>query len=474
MCECSSLPNATRPAHATGRDPYNAAPDPYTRYRYEGRPGQASCVIDRSPCEVGNSRRGRTSAPVSCGTVSEYQYYEFLAVDRPLSAPELEQVRALSTRAQITATSFTNEYHWGDFRGDPAKLTEQLYDAHLYFANWGSRRLLLRLPASLLSVESVTPYCMDESLSAWTRSGHTLLDFSLASEGGDEWDFDSSYTLSAFVGLRAELAAGDLRALYIAWLAGLTVWEFQEDDEEEYILAVEPPVPAGFGALSGPQRALADFLCVDSDLLAVAARTSAPAAATAVDKKALAAFVAELPTAEKDAMLLEAALGTGAQPGPGLLARYRASRRLPGPDTTVEPRTAAQLMDAAYRHRTEREERERNVQAAAERARALGITQAREAHLARLAEHIDQAWQDVDGLIAHKKPAQYDIAVTLLKDLREIHARAGTSTVFAQRTAELRATHGGKPSLMRRFNDAGFPKSSVEKLQGAAVPAAPL
>ncbi|MGW0494883.1 hypothetical protein ACWD0Z_05445 [Streptomyces sp. NPDC003007] len=27
---------------------------------------------------------------------------------------------------------------------------EQLYDAHLYFANWGSRRLMLRLPTVLL------------------------------------------------------------------------------------------------------------------------------------------------------------------------------------------------------------------------------------------------------------------------------------------------------------------------------------
>jgi hypothetical protein len=134
--------------------------------------------------------------------VSEYQYYEFLAIDRPLSERELEEVRALSTRADISPTSFANEYHWGDFRGDTTKLTEELYDAHLYFANWGSRRLLLRLPAALLPAASATPYCMEESLSAWTRSGHTLLDFELSSEDGGEWEFETSLTLSAFVGLR--------------------------------------------------------------------------------------------------------------------------------------------------------------------------------------------------------------------------------------------------------------------------------
>lgn len=51
--------------------------------------------------------------------MSEYQYYEFLAVDRPLDDAERAEVRCLSTRARITATSFVNEYHWGDFKGDP-------------------------------------------------------------------------------------------------------------------------------------------------------------------------------------------------------------------------------------------------------------------------------------------------------------------------------------------------------------------
>jgi hypothetical protein len=49
--------------------------------------------------------------------MSEYQYYEFLAIDRPLTSEEMGDLRALSTRAHITPVSFTNEYHWGDFKG---------------------------------------------------------------------------------------------------------------------------------------------------------------------------------------------------------------------------------------------------------------------------------------------------------------------------------------------------------------------
>lgn len=47
----------------------------------------------------------------------------------------MEEVRQLSTRARITATSFTNEYHWGDFKGSADQMMQRFYDAHLYLAN---------------------------------------------------------------------------------------------------------------------------------------------------------------------------------------------------------------------------------------------------------------------------------------------------------------------------------------------------
>jgi hypothetical protein len=61
--------------------------------------------------------------------VSEYQYYEFLALDRPLTSKQREELRQLSTRAEITATRFTNEYHWGSFRGDPQQMMADYFDA---------------------------------------------------------------------------------------------------------------------------------------------------------------------------------------------------------------------------------------------------------------------------------------------------------------------------------------------------------
>lgn len=82
--------------------------------------------------------------------MSEYQYYEFQAIDRPLGEADRAELQALSSRARVTSTSFTNHYNYGDFRGDPRNLVERWFDLHLYLANWGTRRLMIRLPKRFL------------------------------------------------------------------------------------------------------------------------------------------------------------------------------------------------------------------------------------------------------------------------------------------------------------------------------------
>jgi hypothetical protein len=62
--------------------------------------------------------------------MTEYQSYEFVALDRPLTADEMAELRAISTRAEITPTRFWNEYHWGDLKADPADLLARYFDVH--------------------------------------------------------------------------------------------------------------------------------------------------------------------------------------------------------------------------------------------------------------------------------------------------------------------------------------------------------
>lgn len=90
--------------------------------------------------------------------MSEYQYYEFQAIDRPLSREEIQTLRGYSTRARITTTSFTNEYSFGSFKGDTDMWMAKYFDAFVHVANWGTRLLMFRLPVRLLSVETVRLY----------------------------------------------------------------------------------------------------------------------------------------------------------------------------------------------------------------------------------------------------------------------------------------------------------------------------
>lgn len=388
--------------------------------------------------------------------MSEYQYYEFLAIDRPLDDDEQAEVRSLSTRARITSTSFVNEYHWGDFKGDPRSLIERYYDAHLYVANWGTHRVMLRLPCNLLEPDVVEDYCVSDEASAWVTGEFIVLDFTSEDHAGEfDLDYDPENLLATIVGVRAELAAGDLRPLYLAWLAAYGAWERDEDvfdrDADDDL---EPPVPPGLDRLTAAQRALADFLRLDDDLLTTAAQASPPLDETADDPDDLAAWVTRLPVAEKDRLLARVVQGETARVRMELLRRFRGDTVpiIPAPAR----RTVADLLDNTARRRADRERRLAAQHADDEARRERAFALARDRRLERLAEEEDTAWSRVDELIATRKPADYDAAVTLLTDLQALAEREDHDDAFTSRTLALRQAHARKPSLIERFNRAGI------------------
>lgn len=387
--------------------------------------------------------------------MSEYQYYEFLAVDRPLDERAQASVRALSTRAQISATSFTNEYHWGDFHGDPLQLMERYYDAHLYFANWGSRTLLLRLPLGVLDVEVIEPFLVDSLVSAWETAEHLILGLHSDDENADFFGPDDLYTLAGLVGVRAELASGDLRPLYLGWLGAQGTWDRDEcafDADNEGVR--EPSVPPGLSELTASQRALADFLRVDPDLLTVAARVSPPTSGARLTAKQLASRVARLPEGEKNRLLVLVARGEG------LVAHAELRRQVSGSDPAAgadrPSRTVAELLDATHQVRQEKHRRAETARAEAEAERERKRVAARERRLAALSADVEGGWARVEAMIATKRPAEYDAAVALLEDLQVVAERADQTSEFGPRLAELRARHQRKVSLVERIDQAGL------------------
>lgn len=157
--------------------------------------------------------------------MSEFQYYEFVAIDRPLSAAAQKKLRAITSRATITSTQLVNTYEWGDFKGDPHALVAKYFDAFLYYANWGTHRLILRVPTARLDAKVVRQYCPVLSSRSRRNSGvatativdaHFVIDLWSEDGSGGDWSEPDRGSLSALVPIRNELMAGDYRALYLA------------------------------------------------------------------------------------------------------------------------------------------------------------------------------------------------------------------------------------------------------------------
>ena len=90
--------------------------------------------------------------------MSEYQYFEFAAIDRPLTDGEMAALRAVSTRAVITPSGFVNHYEWGGLKADPLDWMRRYFDAFVYLADWAHCRFALRLPRDMFGKAELKPF----------------------------------------------------------------------------------------------------------------------------------------------------------------------------------------------------------------------------------------------------------------------------------------------------------------------------
>lgn len=379
--------------------------------------------------------------------MSEYQYYEFQAIDRPLTAAEMSELRSISTRARITPTSFVNEYSWGDFKGQPDVWMERYFDAFLYLANWGSHRLKLRLPPRLLSPASALTYFGSDSAFVNVKSGKLILSFASDEEEGGEW-VEGEGQLSSLISVRAELARGDLRALYLGWLLRVQAGEIDHKEPE-------PPVPPGLGQLSASLVSLAEFLRIDDDLLHVAAKASSPLADLVLDRDEFLAWVGTLAAPEKDELLTRLVIESEQVAVTELQQRFRQQRGAAGSGPVTTGRTVGQLLAAAKAHAQQRRRIETEKRAEEKTRREREEAVAREKHLDSLVGREARLWAEIDALVATTQAAGYDQALRHLVDLRDLDARRRGGD-FRLRIASLRQVHARKPAFIRRLDKAGL------------------
>jgi hypothetical protein len=369
--------------------------------------------------------------------MSEYQYYEWQTIDRTLTPEEQTAVNRLSSHIDVSSSWASVTYQWGDFKHDPKQVLVKYFDAHLYLANWGSRRLMFRFPKGLLDTEAVLAYCIEDFIILETMGGYQVLEIALDEEGGGAW-VEGEGELSTFARLRDDLLQGDYRLLYLAWLKAVDLSRplGDKDDPGDLNDNLEPPVPMGLKHLPPALNRFVKVFDVDPFLVKAAAETSPdPEAASEIDYVAL---VSRLAREECDDFLTRMAKG---EAGAALALRKRLMAFVQKrPQTALERRTVERLFERAKEIKNE------------EALRRKGEAQRRHiAQMKALAKNEAQGWQEVEEFIQLSTAKGYDEATEKLVKLKQLAEFQGTPGVFDERMQSLREKFKTRRALMDRW-----------------------
>lgn len=361
--------------------------------------------------------------------MSEYQYYDFRAIDAPLTAAQKAAVASLSSRSQVTNRRAQFTYNYGDFHGDVEQLMSDSFDMMLYVSNFGTQRLVLRLPKTFFDVSQCRDYFVSDEIEHSNAGRYTLLDLNFNEDDNySDW-IEGEELLDDLLPLRDELMQGDYRVLYLAWLkAAERALGYGDIDTE----TPEPSVPAGLQDLSPAQKAFAGLIELDEVLIQTAAENSSSSRQSDFKPEA---WLDHLLGGEKNAYLLrlcrnESNLSLSLHQDLKALYLAHQARTGKGESSAVKRRSLGELLDVCdSRQQVADEKAERQAAILAEQNRQIAA-QKRRLYLDELSGRKNAVWQHVDQLVQKGQAKSYDQAVTHLSDLHELADREGESAEF--------------------------------------------
>ncbi|TYT72468.1 hypothetical protein [Microcystis aeruginosa] len=373
--------------------------------------------------------------------MSEYQYYEFQAIDRPLTQEERAAICELSSRVKPTATTASFNYSYGNFRGDPKQVLARYFDIMYYITNWGTQQLMFRFPTSLINREAIELYCIDNYISLSFAGDWAILDWEFSQEEGfNDW-IEGEGILSELIGLRQEILQQDYRGLYLAWLKAIDLSEGYIDIDKTQL---EPPLPPGLGQLSAAQKAFTEIFELDEHLLNVACASSGKL--TTISEQTWQQAISQLSASERQDFLLRLAKGEH-----NLSAKFKQklSQLIPNSPASNQPRRTIQELLEAAAEEGKKAEKRRQQEAEAKRIEELQTLAKREA----------QVWQQVESLIQKAQSKSYDEAVKLLVKLRDLAEYQNRLPVFQERLNRIYEQYSNRSGLKRRLQEVGLTDS---------------
>ena len=378
--------------------------------------------------------------------MSEYQFHECLAIDSPLTTEDMSALRSISSRANITPVSLSNYYNFGDFKGDPDDLMRRYFDAHVYVANWMTAVFKLRIPIDALSqeAEDILEKAEGDVLDYTTTKTQCIITWSLEdSEDEDRFVMDSGEGwMARLAPIRDELLRGDLRSLYLGWLA-----DSAEMDDEE----LEPASVSGLGSLTPAQEALVEFIEIDPDLIAAAALGSSDFQDDGPEEQDKDKWIQELPQDEVTTLLKMLLEGEGQKAERMMKNQFVAwQREQPGREGKTSLRSLGEIREnllTAKKKRLEKEQARRKQQEQKRRRE-------REAYLKNLSNNFPQAWKQVQRTLVRGSGLAYDEACQALLDLSEAYALVDRAKSFELKMDEFMAAHHRRKAFVERLRRA--------------------
>lgn len=338
--------------------------------------------------------------------------------------------------------------HCGDFKGNPDKLMQKYFDAHVYVANWMTAIFMVRLPIEVLAKETAQAMAESHVLDFTATETHWIITWRL--EESDNYDRfgmeDGRGWMARLAPVRDELLRGDLRGLYIGWLAAVN-GEMMDDEE------TEPLSMSGLGGLTTAQQALAEFLEVDPDLLAGAGMGSPAAPEGEFSEREMETWIDTLPRDEANSILKQLLEGKGQQAERTLKNRFASWRRdHPAGDAHASRRTVEELRqnaDKARQIRLEKQKRDR-------RQREVKRRKEHEAYLKNLSSDFPKAWGSVREPVERGSGRGYDEACRALVDIAEAYALFSTKKRFQEELKRFMGGHTRRKALIQRLVKAGI------------------
>jgi len=379
----------------------------------------------------------------------EYQQYEFQCIDKPLSPEDRAEISSWSSRTEATASGATFTYSYSDFPKDEFQVVVRYFDIMLYQANWGTKRLLIKLPLKLVDYEALKQfdssvgkrYYYERDLVVTRNQEYAFIDFNENDEDGYiDWVEEGS--LLSLLPIREYIINGDYRPLYLFWLHAM-LRRAQQTNATESLAKIlntkEPPVPNNLKKISAPLQDFIEYWAIESSWIKAACQNSQDQTKPTLD---LEKSIKSLSEKEKNDYLLRLAKGE-LRLNQHFLKFLQKKEGLSTTNTKHENRrNVKDLVEVVKKIDFEKQSL---AKAEAEKKK--------KEEMRRIANTEERRWESIHKNVSKGNSRAYDFAVETLKELLELAEFRNEIPAFKTQLEKIKTKFSRKSSFIRKVKN---------------------